>query len=151
MIKNFFKKITGIEKIELERKKALELAKQAEESRISAELAKKEAEEAARIAKLSPKDLATEKGEPWVAVLDVHTDEKNMSHGFFELDWNELFIEKLRREGYGSDGDVVEEIVDRWFRQVCYNVGVDVGINMADRGAGYINVKPLANNKSEIS
>lgn len=151
MIKKFFKKITGIEKIELEQKKALELAKQAEESRLSAELAKKEAEEAARIAKLSPKELATEQGEPWVSVIEVHTDEKNMSNGFFELDWNHFFIVKLRSEGYGSDGDADEEIMDRWFRQVCYNVGVESGINMADRGAGYINVKPLANNKSEIS
>ena len=32
---------------------------------------------------------------------------------------------KLKREGYGADGDKDEEIVDRWFRELCANVVVD--------------------------
>lgn len=161
-MKNFLKKITGIEKLERERAEAERLKreeeeqaeiakKEAAEARRLAREAKKAAKEAERIAKLSPKELATERGEPWVDVLEVHANQEDISHGFFELDWNDLFIVKLRNEGYGADGDTEEEIVDRWFRQVCYNIASDSGINMSDRSAGYINVKPLANNKSEIS
>lgn len=151
MIKKFFKKITGIEKIELERQKALDLAREAEDAQRAAELAQKEAEETKRIASLTPKELATEREEPWVDVLNIHANKENISHGFFELDWNSFFIVKLRNEGYGSEGDPDEEIVDRWFRQVCYNVGVENGVNMYDRGAGYIDIKKLPNNRSEIS
>jgi len=32
---------------------------------------------------------------------------------------------KLKQEGYGADGDLDEEIVDRWFRELCANVVVD--------------------------
>ena len=31
----------------------------------------------------------------------------------------------LFRSGYGADGDPDEEIVDRWFRELCANVVVD--------------------------
>ena len=32
---------------------------------------------------------------------------------------------QLKQEGYGADGDNDEEIVDRWFRELCANVVVD--------------------------
>jgi hypothetical protein len=32
---------------------------------------------------------------------------------------------KLKQEGYGEDGDKDEEIIDRWFRELCANVVVD--------------------------
>jgi hypothetical protein len=32
---------------------------------------------------------------------------------------------QLRQEGYGEEGDLEEEIVDRWFRELCANVVVD--------------------------
>ena len=31
---------------------------------------------------------------------------------------------QLKQEGYGADGDLDEEIVDRWFRELCANVVV---------------------------
>jgi hypothetical protein len=51
-----------------------------------------QAKEEERIAKLSPKEIATEKKEPWVAVLDTHVNKDNIRNGFFELDWNEFFV-----------------------------------------------------------
>ena len=75
--------------------------------------------------KLSPKEQATANKEPWVAVLDTHVNKENIRNGFFELDWNEQFVLKLKQEGYGFDGDKDEEIVDRWFRELCANVVVD--------------------------
>ena len=77
------------------------------------------------LAKLAPKDRATRLKEPWVGVLNTHINKDNIRNGFFELDWNDLFVLKLKQEGYGFDGDKDEEIVDRWFRELCANVVVD--------------------------
>jgi hypothetical protein len=98
---------------------------EAEAKKIEAEKSANLAREQEEVAKLSPKDRATRKLKPWVGVLNTHVNEKNIRNGFFELDWNEYFITKLRQEGYGVDGDPDEEIVDRWFRELCANVVVD--------------------------
>jgi hypothetical protein len=62
--------------------------------------------------------------------LNTHVNKDNIRNGFFELDWNELFVLKLKQEGYGFDGDLDEEIVDRWFRELCANVVTDEGMNV---------------------
>ena len=120
-----FKKLLGIDKIT----KDLEVAKQALEDakakQIEAEKAAALAQEQEELAKLSPKERATRKKEPWVGVLNTHINKENVRNGFFELDWNEQFVLKLKQEGYGEDGDKDEEIVDRWFRELCANVVID--------------------------
>jgi hypothetical protein len=58
-------------------------------------------------------------------VLNTHVNKENVRNGFFELDWNEHFVLQLKQEGYGVEGDNDEEIVDRWFRELCANVVVD--------------------------
>jgi hypothetical protein len=68
----------------------------------------------------SAKDIATEKGEPWVSVTQVELDPDNIGNGAFELDWNEKFIVSLVRAGYQGKTD--QDIVDRWFQDVCRNV-----------------------------
>lgn len=136
IFKKIFEKITGIDKIReqasAEAEEAVKLAREAAESAKEAETLRKEAEAAAQkakeeeeIAKLTPKDRATRKKEPWVGVLDTHVNRDNIRNGFFELDWNEYFIVQLKQEGYGVEGDPDEEIVDRWFRELCANVVVD--------------------------
>jgi hypothetical protein len=40
--------------------------------------------------------------------------------------------------------------VDRWFRDIVYNMLQDEGMD-TDRGAGYINVVPIDKGKSEVS
>jgi hypothetical protein len=73
--------------------------------------------------KKSAKDLATERGEPYVAILSVELDPENIGNGAFELDWNDKFITNLVRAGYQyKAGDAENEIVDRWFADVCKNV-----------------------------
>lgn len=140
MFTNFFKRITGIAAIEAAKEQAISEANEmkaiaeseALESYQKAEEAKKQADEAAeaeRIAKMSPKERASAKGDPWVAVLDTHINKDNIRNGFFELDWNDEFVLKLKQEGYGYDGDPDEEIVDRWFRELCANVVVDEGLD----------------------
>ena len=73
--------------------------------------------------KKSEKDIATEKGEPWVSVTSVELDPENIGNGAFELDWNEKFIANLVRAGYQLKRDDTDaDMVDRWFQDVCKNV-----------------------------
>jgi hypothetical protein len=150
MMKEFIKKITGIKKLE-EEKAAAEKAR--EEALARAAEAKVEEEEAKRkeeLAKMTPKDRATALNEPWVSVLDTKVNPDNIRNGFFELDWNEHFIVQLKQAGYGFDGDPEEEIVDRWFRDLARNILAEEGQDVT-RGAGYINVIPISQEKSEVS
>jgi hypothetical protein len=80
----------------------------------------------------------------------MQVNEDNIRNGFFELDWNKYFIKELIKNGYGVDEDPEEEIVDRWFRDIVYNMLADEGMD-TDRGAGYINVVPIDKGKSEVS
>ena len=98
---------------------------EAEQVKAEAEAAAKKALEEAEESKLTAKERATRRKEPWVSVLDTHVNKDNIRNGFFELDWNDHFVLKLKQEGYGADGDLDEEIVDRWFRELCANVVVD--------------------------
>jgi hypothetical protein len=109
-----------------------------------------EAKELEVIKVRDPKAYATRKKEPWVNVLDMQVNEDNIRNGFFELDWNKYFIEELIKNGYGVDEDPEEEIVDRWFRDIVYNMLAEEGMD-TDRGAGYINVVPIDKGKSEVS
>lgn len=141
-MKDFLKRILGIERLEKERIEALARAAEA----IAKEQAAKEAE---RIAKQTPKERATEAKEPWVAVLDTHINKENIRNGFFELDWNEYFVLQLRSAGYKGESD--EDIVNQWFTELCRNVADEEGIDMSRRGTGYINVNNIGNGRSEVS
>jgi hypothetical protein len=134
-MKNFIKKLTGLDK---------------EEARIAEEKAKVAEEEMELLKKKDPKEYATRRKEPWVNVLDVKVNEDNVRNGFFELDWNKYFIAQLVEAGYGTEADPEEEIVDRWFRDIVYNMLQEEGMD-TNRGAGYINVVPISKNKSEVS
>ena len=77
--------------------------------------------------KKTAKDIATEKGEPYVAVIDTKINENNVRNGFFELDWNEIFVARLVKAGYMmKKEDTDAEIVDRWWTQVCRNVALEL-------------------------
>jgi hypothetical protein len=76
--------------------------------------------EAPKPRKKSAKDTATEKGEPYVAILSVELDPENIGNGAFELDWNDKFIANLVRAGYQGKTDA--DMVDQWFADVCKNV-----------------------------
>ena len=122
---NIIKKLLGLDKVEANIAIANQLLEEANAKKEEAEKALKLVQEQEELAKLSPKERATRKKESWVGVLETHVNKDNIRNGFFELDWNELFVLKLKQEGYGEDGDKDEEIVDRWFRELCANVVVD--------------------------
>ena len=134
-MKQWLKKVTGIE---------------AKEQAIAEEQKKLQEQEMKILKQKDPKEYATRRKEPWINVLDVKVNEDNVRNGFFELDWNEYFIEQLIEAGYGTEQDAQEEIVDRWFRDIVYNMLEEEGMD-TDRGAGYINVVPIDKGKSEVS
>ncbi len=69
------------------------------------------------------KELATEKNEPYVAMVRMDIDPNNLHQGAFELDWNEIFVARLVKAGYMMKPDDVDaDIVDRWFQNVCRHV-----------------------------
>ena len=135
-MKQFIRKLFGIDKLLAEKEHAT--------------LETKKAQEAEELAKMTPKDRATRKGEPWVAVLDTKVNIDNPRNGFFELDWNDLFIVQLKKSGYGFDGDPDEEIVDRWFRDLARNMLTEGGMDPSRHNAGFINVTRIAGGKAEV-
>ena len=113
--------------------------------------------EAPKAKKKSEKELATERGEPWVSVTSVELDPENVGNGAFELDWNEKFITNLVRAGYQQKPNESEDvIVDRWFAEVCRNV---VAENFEQWEANQpfearprnIDRRDLGNGKTEVS
>jgi hypothetical protein len=135
-MKQFIRKLFGIDKLLAEKEQA------------QLETVKAKQEEAQ--AKLTPKERATARGEPYIAVLDTKVNPDNIRNGFFELDWNDQFVLQLKQEGYGFDGDAEEEIVDRWFRDIVRQMLDEDGLD-SNRPAGYINVIPIAKGKAEVS
>lgn len=72
---------------------------------------------------LTAKEKATAQGQPFVEVISVNFDKEKPSDGYFELEWNDIFVEHLRRAGY--QGTSAEEIVDSWFTQLCRGIGAE--------------------------
>jgi hypothetical protein len=68
----------------------------------------------------SEKDIATENQEPYIKIIETNIDKTNPSQGYFELDWNHYFISDLKKAGY--TGTTEEEIVEKWFKQLCKNI-----------------------------
>lgn len=142
-MKKLIKRLFGIDKLEAE-KEALQTAR---DKAVAETVLAQEKEEQA---KMNPKARATAKGEPWVAVLDTHVNKDNIRNGFFELDWNDLFIVQLKQAGYGYDGDPDEEIVDRWFRDLAGNMIAEAGQEPNRTIGGYINVNKLGGGRAEV-
>ena len=138
-MKQFIKKLTGLDKLEKEKE-----ALQKERKRVS----KLTPEEERREALDKEKAQATKDNKPWVAVLDTQVNPDNIRNGFFELDWNNEFIEQLLDVGYS--GETNEEIVDQWFRTIVTQMLQEDGQD-SDRGMGHINVVPIDKGRSEVS
>jgi hypothetical protein len=142
-MKKLLRKWLGIDQLQAE-KDALQIVR--DKAVAETYLAQQREEQA----KMDPKARATALGEPYVAVLDTKVNPDNVRNGFFELDWNDLFIVQLKQAGYGFDGDPEEEIVDRWFRDLAANMLEEAGQDPTRLSAGYINVSKLGGGKAAV-
>lgn len=112
---------------------------------------KKKPAESTKTKKKSAKELATEKGEPYIAILSMDVDPENINAGAFELDWNEKFIANLARAGYQGKTDA--DLVDQWFQNVCRNVVLETweqeqAMNNSSR---YTQSRDIGDGRREVS
>ena len=100
------------------------------------------------------KQLATERGKPWVAIISMDIDPNNLHQGAFELDWNDKFIFNLIRAGYQiKKEDTDAEIVDRWFQNVCRHVVMETWEQEeAMKKSGiYVRTTDIGDGRTEVS
>jgi len=104
--------------------------------------------------KKTEKELANERGEPYVNIVSMEIDPNNLHQGAFELDWNDKFVSNLVRAGYQMKGDDTDaDIVDRWFQNVCRHVVMETWEQEeAMRNSGiYVRTTDLGNGRKEVS
>ena len=89
----------------------------------------------------------TKSEEPKVEVLNMNVNPDNPRNGFFELDWNDEFVNMLKQNGY--EGASQEEIVDRWFQTLCRTIGNEQGIDGV--ASGYVQINRRDDGKTEVS
>jgi hypothetical protein len=102
----------------------------------------------------SEKELATERGEPYVAMLGMDIDPENIHAGSFELDWNDKFLANLIRAGYVGKTDT--DIVDQWFQNVCRHVVMETweqeqAMNPEPNPQRFTRSRDLGNGRTEVS
>ena len=101
-------------------------------------------------AKKSEKDLANERGEPYVAILSMDVDPENIHAGSFELDWNEKFVANLIRAGYVGKTDA--DVVDQWFQNVCRHVVMETWEQeQAMNPTRFTRSRDIGNGRTEVS
>ena len=120
--------------------------------------AKEEKEKVIRVPRApekTAKQIATEKNEPYVAIVSMDIDPNNLHQGAFELDWNEIFIARLVKAGYMmKPTDADSDIVDRWFQNVCRHVVMETWEQeqaIRNSGAQYVRTRDIGDGRSEIS
>lgn len=112
-----------------------------------------------KVPELSAKEKATAAGEPYVNILSMEIDPKDINSGAFELDWNDKFVLNLIRAGFKiRDDDSESQIVDRWFQTVCRNVALELyEQQQADPDNRYkadlrsVYVKDIGDGRTEVS
>lgn len=98
----------------------------------------------------TPKEIATDEGKPYVAILSMDINPDNLHEGSFELDWNEKFVANLMRAGYQGKTDA--DIVDLWFQNVCRHVVMETWEqDQAMNGQRYTRSRDLGDGRREIS
>ena len=87
-------------------------------------------------------------------MLELGVNPENAQAGYIELDWNDHFIEMLHNNGYTASSD--EEIVNKWFNDVCRtvlvqeNADLDFGLQETDpAGTGATDVVVRADSKDQ--
>lgn len=119
-------------------------------SKKNVEQDKEKSTEPAKSKKKSEKELATERGEPYIAILSMDVDPKDINSGAFEFDWNDKFIANLIRAGYQGKTDA--DLVDLWFQNVCRNVVLETyeQYEAMNNDSRYMQSRDLGDGRREI-
>jgi len=110
----------------------------------------KKSAEPAKGKKKSEKDIATEKGEPYIAILSMDVDPNDINSGAFEFDWNDKFISNLVRAGYQGKTDA--DLVDQWFQAVCRNVVLETWeqVEAINNSSRYMQSRDIGDGRREV-
>jgi hypothetical protein len=110
----------------------------------------KKSAEPAKGKKKSDKELATERGEPYVEILSMEVDPNNINSGAFEFDWNDKFVANLIRAGYQGKTDA--DLVDQWFQNVCRNVVLETyeQYQAMNNDSRYMQSRDLGDGRREV-
>ena len=100
--------------------------------------------------KKSAKDLATERGEPYIEILKMDVNPNDINSGAFEFDWNDKFVANLVRAGYQGKTDA--DLVDQWFQNVCRNVVLETyeQYEAMNNDSRYMQSRDLGDGRREI-
>lgn len=69
------------------------------------------------------KAMATYNKEPYIYIRNLQFNVDNTNNHSLEFDWNQFFIEDLRKNGYTGSTD--EELVDKWFVALCTTIAAE--------------------------
>jgi hypothetical protein len=147
-MKNLLKKLIGADKVEAAKREAEILLQETTEKLELAKQQVKEAQQAEESAKTTPKEKATTNQTPYVQVLKLEFDQSNPTKGSVELDWNIHFIELLKSHGYVGNSE--EEIIDKWFTNLCRIIGYETWENSGEITRLKIVKTPIDDKRSEI-
>ena len=116
----------------------------------------KKAPKAPKVKELTAKEKATQAGEPYINILSMELNPDNIHEGAFELDWNSMFITQLVKAGYmKKKEDTDQDIVDRWFQDVCRNVALEMyeqqQADPENRDTRSVRTRDLGNGRTEVS
>ena len=105
---------------------------------------------------LSPKEIANKANEPFIHVVKMDIDPRDVNNGSFELDWNAKFVVNLIKSGYKiRDDDTEQQIVERWFQTVCRNIALELyeqtQADPTNRDLRPISTRDLGNGRTEVS
>jgi hypothetical protein len=114
------------------------------------EAIKQHKKERAKKTEKTEKELATDRGDPYVAILSMDVDPENIHAGSFELDWNDKFVANLIRAGYVGKTD--SDIVDQWFQNVCRHVVMETWEQeQAMNPTRFTRSRDIGNGRTEVS
>lgn len=125
-MKNFIKKLLGIDELEEKFKSTYEHAVKLEKQLLDKDKEITDLIDALSEVKDTKKQIekekngATRNNEPWVKIIDIDFDGQEFSSGAFELDWNDIFVAKLVKAGYSGKSDA--QIVEQWFNNICRTI-----------------------------
>ena len=110
----------------------------------------KKSAEPTKSKKKSAKDLATERGEPYIEILRMDVNPNDINTGAFEFDWNDKFVANLIRAGYQGKTDA--DLVDQWFQNVCRNVVLETyeQYEAMNNDSRYMQSRDLGDGRREI-
>jgi len=61
--------------------------------------------------------------EPWVSMPKIHWDPLGINRTYFELDYNDFFLDHLRSNGYEGEED---DIINQWLNDICISITEEI-------------------------